>query len=100
MRRRRRAAWKGRGRRPRRRRWRGVRGEVEAADPDGGERVVRGREALVVGGQRGAAASYGALEREVLRHGDGARGKWRSGGLEECAAGTEKSGPADFSSQL
>ena len=46
---------------------------MEAADPDGGERVVRGREALVVGGQRGAAASYGAPEREVIRHGEGAR---------------------------
>jgi hypothetical protein len=54
---------------PRRRRRRRVGGEVEAADPDGGERVGRRREALLVRGQRGAAASYGAAGRGVLRHG-------------------------------
>ena len=42
---------------------------MEAADPDGGERVGSGRKALVVMGQRGAAASYGAAGRAVLRHG-------------------------------
>jgi hypothetical protein len=63
---------------------------MEAADPEGGERVVRGREALVVGGQRGAAASYGAPEREVLRHGEGARGKWMTGAWRSAPRGRRR----------
>lgn len=41
---------------------------MEAADPDGGERVGI-RQVVVVRGERGAATADGAPESELLRHG-------------------------------